>query len=141
MLDICYNFYKQENISYVFVDGSQIEFIRSLKGKIGENTEFENIVKRARQFNAPLTDYMNIIPLYNQEIGKSVIDHAKHYVGISKTVAIGEDNCKPLVKQMRSAKQKETGVLDKDKATTAKMGTLDALESFHYALQYFVHHR
>lgn len=56
-------------------------------------------------------------------------------MGESKTTAIDEENCKPLIGQMRSAKPKDTGVLDKDNLTT-KSTTFDALESFHYALQY-----
>lgn len=36
----------------------------------------------------------------------------------SKTIAIDEENCNLRVGQMRSAKQKDTGVLDKDKLTT-----------------------
>ena len=39
-------------------------------------------------------------------------------MGLSKTIAIDEDNCKPLIGQLRSAKQKDTRVLDKDKFTT-----------------------
>ena len=60
-------------------------------------------------------------------------------MGVSKTVAIDEDNCKPLIGQLLSAKQKDTGVLDKDKLQT-KSTTFDALESFHYALKYWCHH-
>lgn len=67
-----------------------------------------------------------------------MVDQAKYWAGISKTLAIDEDNSKPLIQQMRTAKQKDTGVLDKDKLTT-KTTTFDALESFHYALKYWKH--
>lgn len=137
MVSICYNFIKQYNINKVFCDGSQVEFIRSLKGKIGEDIDYDDLVKRAREHDTPLSDYMDIIPVLNQEVGKRLIDQAKYWVASSKTVAIDEDNAKPLISQMRIAKQKETGVLDKDKETT-KTSTFDSLESFLYALQYFV---
>ena len=127
-------------IQTIFCDGSQVEFIRSLKDKIGEETAYESLVKRAREFNTPLSDYMTIIPILNQEEGKIIVDEAKHWMGVSKTIAIDEDNCKPLIGQMRSAKQKDTGVLDKDKLTT-KTTTFDALESFHYALKYWRSHQ
>ncbi|MDR4490837.1 MAG: hypothetical protein R2685_08040 [Candidatus Nitrosocosmicus sp.] len=136
MLNLCYGWIKEYNIDYTFVDGSQVSFIRQLKGRIGEETQFEALVKRAREFNTPYSDYMTIIPTLNQEKGKILVDEAKYWMGESKTIAIDEDNCKPLIGQMRSAKQKETGVLDKDKLTT-KTTTFDSLESFHYALQYF----
>lgn len=136
MLDLCYNWIKEYNIDYTFVDGSQVSYIRQLKGRIGEDTEFEALVKRAQEYNTPYSDYMTIIPTLNQEKGKILVDEAKYWMGESKTIAIDEDNCKPLIGQMRSAKQKDTGVLDKDKLTT-KSTTFDALESFHYALQYF----
>jgi len=140
MIDMCYGWIKEYDIDYVFCDGSQVEFIRSLKDKIGEETAYESLVKRAREFNTPLSDYMTIIPILNQEEGKIIVDEAKHWMGVSKTIAIDEDNCKPLIGQMRSAKEKDTGVLDKDKLTT-KTTTFDALESFHYALKYWRSHQ
>lgn len=136
MLDLCYGWIKQYNIGYTFVDGSQVSFIRQLKGRINEDEDFERLVERARQYNTPYSDYMTIIPTLNQEKGKILVDEAKYWMGESKTIAIDEENCKPLIGQMRSAKQKDTGVLDKDKLTT-KSTTFDALEAFHYALQYF----
>lgn len=138
MVDICYNYIKQYNIARIFVDGSQIEFIKSLKNKIGEQTDYEDLIDRARKIDAPYSDYMDIIPVYNQEMGKRLIDNSKYWMGVSKSIAIDEDTAQPLIKQMRSAKQKATGVLDKDKLTT-KSTTFDALESFMYSLQYFVY--
>ncbi len=140
MVDLHYNFIKQYIIDYCFVvDGSDVELIRSLKGKLGEDTDYERLIERARKGDDPYSDYMSIIPTLNEEVGKRLVDQAKYWVGVSNTVAIDEGNCKPWVKQMRTAKQKETWVLDKDKLTT-KSTTFDALESFHYALQYFVYH-
>ena len=81
---------------------------------------------------------MSVIPVLSQEEGKTVVDQAKYWMGVSKTIAIDEQNCKPLVTEMRTAKQKGDGKLDKDKLTT-KSTTFDALESFHYALKYWKH--
>ncbi len=138
MLDMCYNWIKEYNIDWIFCDGSQTDFIRSLKGKIGEETEYEKLIQRARKYGSNFADYMSVIPVLNQEDGKNLVDQAKYWMGVSKTIAIDEDNCKPLIGQMRSARQKDTGVLDKDKLTT-KSTTFDALESFHYSLKYFKH--
>lgn len=137
MVDLCYKFIKEDNISYVFIDGSQPEFIRSLKSRIGEAVDYEEIVKRAEKYNAPLHDYMTIIPVLNQKEGVDLIDAAKYWMGQSKTVAIDEESAPQLVSEMRFAKQKETGQLDKTPKTIAMGGTLDCLESFLYALKYF----
>lgn len=137
MVDLCYKFIKEDNISYVFIDGSQPEFIRSLKSRIGENVDYEDLVKRAEKYNAPLSDYMNIIPVLNQKEGIDLIDSAKYWVGDSKTIAIDEQQAQELVSEMRFAKQKETGQLDKTPKSIAQGGTLDCLESFFYALKYF----
>jgi hypothetical protein len=137
---MCYSWIKEYNIDWVFCDGSQTEFIRSLKAKIGEDIEYEDIVKRAREYDTPLSDYMSIMPILNQEEGKVIVDEAKYWMGVSKTIAIDEENCKPLVAQMRTAKQKDDGKLDKDKETT-KSTKFDALESFHYALKYWRHNQ
>lgn len=138
MLEMCYAWIKEYNIDWIFCDGSQTDFIRSLKGKIGEDTEYEKLIERARKYGSNFADYMSVIPVLNQEDGKSLVDQAKYWMGVSKTIAIDEENAKPLIGQMRSAKQKDTGVLDKDKLTT-KSTTFDALESFHYSLKYWKH--
>lgn len=44
MVNLHYNFIKQYNIDYCFIDGSQLEFISSLKGKLGEETEYEHLI-------------------------------------------------------------------------------------------------
>lgn len=67
---------------------------------------------------------------------KILVDEAKYWIGESKTIVINEENSKPLISQIRGAKQKDTGVLDKDKLIT-KSTTFDAFEYFFYALQYF----
>jgi hypothetical protein len=139
MLDLCYRFIKEDNISYIFVDGSQVEFIRSLKAKIGEDPDFETVMERAKKYDTLLSDYMTVIPILNQQYGKKVIDDAKYWLGRSKTVSIDEENATELVKQMHFAKQKETGVLNKDPTMTKVAGTMDELESFLYAMQYFTH--
>jgi hypothetical protein len=139
MLQLCYKFIKEDNIDFIFIDGSQVEFIKSLKAKIGEDVNYEDIIKRAEKFDAPLSDYMNIIPILNQKEGKNVIDDARYWLGQSKTVAIDEKECSELVAQMRFAKQKETGQLDKSPTTIKLGGTMDSLESFFYALQYYKH--
>lgn len=139
MLDKCYKFYKDYNVEYIFCDGSQTDFIRSLKDKIGENIYYEDMVKRAKEYHTPLTDYMTVIPLLNQEWGAHLIENAKHFMGKSQTVAIDEDNCNVLVGQMRIAQQKEDGRLDKNPTTTKVTGTLDAFESYLYAMNYFTH--
>jgi hypothetical protein len=138
MVDLVYKFIKEDNINYIFIDGSQVEFIKSIKSRIGENTEYEAIVDRAKKYNTPLATYMNVIPILNQEYGEKLIQDAKYWFGQSKTMAIYEPECKDLVIQMRAAKQKETGVLDKT-STEMKTVSFDELESMHYCLQYFVH--
>ena len=137
MVDLCYKFIKEDNIGYTFIDGSQPEFIRSLKSRIGENVDYEELIKRAEKYNAPLSDYMTIIPVLNQKEGIDLIDAAKYWLGQSKTVAIDEVSASPLVSEMRFAKQKETGQLDKTPKTVSMGGTLDCLESFFYAMKYF----
>lgn len=139
MLDMVYGYIKEYNINFVFVDGSQVDFIRSLKSKIGEDTDYERLVERARKYNTPLHNYMTVIPLFNHQEGKSLIDNVKYFMSVSRTVAIDEDTAAPLVQQMRFAKQKEDGKLDKSSESVKTVGTLDSLESFFYAMRFFVH--
>jgi hypothetical protein len=138
MVDLCYNFIKNDGINYIFIDGSQVEFIRSLKSRIGEDINFEALVERAKKFNTPLHNYMNIIPVLNQVSGKKLVDAGKHWMGQSKTIAIDEQEAPELISQMRSAKQKDNGMLDKT-STEMKTVSFDELESFLYALEYFVY--
>ncbi|HEX5519441.1 MAG TPA: hypothetical protein VFX18_03290 [Candidatus Nitrosocosmicus sp.] len=135
MLDKVYTFYKDYKIKYVFIDGSQVEFIKSFKAKIGEDPEYEQYIDRAEKFGSPVSAYMDVIPLLNQTVGKQLIDDAKYWMGKSKTIAIDENNASELSSDMRVAKQKEDGKLDKKEANS----TLDVLESFNYAMQYFKH--
>lgn len=139
MLDMCYQFIKGDNIAYVFVDGSQVEFIKSLKARIGEDVDYDNIVQRAKKYNTPLHDYMTVIPIYNQVSGTKLVEDAKYWMGQSKTVAIDANECDQLVSDMRIAQQKENGMLDKNPSTVQLCGTMDSLESFFYALAYFTH--
>lgn len=135
-LDIVYNYIKDYNVNFIFVDASQVDFIRSLKNKIGEDTNYERLVDRANKFNTPLHNYMTVIPIANQTEGKSLIDNAKYFMSQSKTVALSEGI---LVEQMRFAKQREDGKLDKSSETVKTAGTQDVLESFLYAMKYFTH--
>jgi hypothetical protein len=139
MLELCYKFIKEDNIDYTFIDGSQVEFIRSLKAKIGEAVDYETQIERATKFNTALSDYMTVIPVLNQKEGPQLIDDAKYWMGQSKTIAIDEIQAPELIAQMRFAKQKETGQLDKTPTSVKLGGTLDCLESFLYSLKYFKH--
>src|SRR6185503_15445263 len=104
------------------------------KSLIGEDSNYEEIVKRAKKFNTPLYEYMNVIPLLNQEYGAKLVQDGKYWMGQSKTIAIDEPNCLALSAQLHSAQQKDDGKLDKG---PKQPSTFDELESFHYALQYF----
>jgi hypothetical protein len=69
MVSHAYNLIIQYNlnngINKVFVDGSQPGFIRILKIAIGEYTQYEYFVEKAKQDNnnRPLHLYMNIVPV------------------------------------------------------------------------------
>lgn len=106
MVKLCYGWIKEYEINWVFCDGSETEFIRSWKDKIGKDIEYEKLVKRAKEYNTPISDYMIIMPILNQYEGKVIVDEVKYWIGNSKTIAIDKENGKPLIAQMRTAKTK-----------------------------------
>lgn len=62
-----------------------------MKGKIGEEIEYERYIDRVRKLEtANLADCMDIIPILNQEVGKRLVDQAKYWMVSSKTVATDE---------------------------------------------------
>lgn len=63
MLEMVLRLRYKYQVKKIFVDGANPEFIRSLKGKIGERPDPTVYIERARKYRRPLENYMDVIPV------------------------------------------------------------------------------
>lgn len=130
MIRMAYDLIKQYNISKIWVDGSQPEFIRELKLVVGENKNYELLVQRAKKSRVDLWQYMDIIPVQFNERGREMIDHMRHWFEDAKKIIIDKQFV-DLIAQLRIATQKVDGKLDKSGHQ------LDSFDAFRMSLLYY----
>jgi len=105
------------------------ECIRDVKIGIGERVDYESMVARAKTEKRPVEQYMQVVPIPEGEDAGNLNYHARSWVE-SSLMAI-HPSYKILIGQMKSAKTKDTGALDKKKVKH------DSLDSLKNALWYF----
>lgn len=133
MANHAYNLIRKYNLNngnnLTFIDGSQPGFIRSLKIKLSENSNYEYFVERSKKDNVPLYLYMNIVPVNFAERGKIMLGKVVKLLDMNK-VAISPDDHAELLTEMRIATADEDLRLDK------KEYLMDLLDSLRLAFEF-----
>jgi len=116
----------------IYVDGSKPDFIKSIKIQFNENVNYESVIEQANRDKIDYEYRMFVIPISFNEWGKELLGRFQHVV--SKTwFSVSSDEHKELVTQMRMAKFKDNGNLEKDEAGSTN--TFDVFDSARLALK------
>ncbi len=110
-----------DNSCRIFVDGANPSFIRALKARVKENTEYEEQIQRWKSYNGAnivtlkwLSDNMFVVPIDLIKEHRNMLAHAKKLMEYgSGVVAINPSRLK-LITSLRTAVEKGEGTLDKD---------------------------
>ena len=118
-------------ITNVFVDGSNPEFIKSLKLRVGESLDYLSMLALAKKEKAFPHHYMTVVPIFFNQQNKEMLQHVKNVLE-EGNLAI-HPSFQNLIEEMRTAVERE-GKLEK---LPGKQ--FDLLESLMLALQMFVY--
>jgi terminase large subunit-like protein len=124
------NIYRPQKI---YVDGSKPDFIRSLKVQLNENAEYEQLIQIARREKTDYEYMMRVVPVSFNEFGTELLGKLQNVIS-KGWMAFNERDHLPLINQLRMAKSKENGNLDKDEVGD---NTFDALDAARLALKMF----
>lgn len=113
MVNEAFRLIQRYHVNKIYIDGSQPEFIRAIKILAGENKDYESLVQRAQKMKQQLHHYMDIIPVQFNAEGRNMIDNMRQWFEARRQIMINEEDNPDLVTQLRVAKQKADGKLDK----------------------------
>jgi hypothetical protein len=117
----------------IYVDGAKPDFIKSLKIQFNENTNYEHVIEQAKKDKIDYEHRMYVVPINFNEWGKELLGRFQHIV--SKTwFSISNIEHKELVTQMRMARFKDNGNLDKAETIN---NTFDVFDSTRLSLKMF----
>jgi hypothetical protein len=117
----------------IFVDGSKPDFIKSLKIQFGENTDYEGVIENANRDKIKFEHRMLVIPVSFGEYGAELLGRFQHIVS-KGWFSVSAEEHKELITQMRQARFKDNGNLDKGETTNS---TYDVFDSTRLALKMF----
>jgi hypothetical protein len=128
-----------QNSCRIFVDGANPSFIRALKARVYEDTEYEEQITRWKSYNGAntftlkcLTDNWYILPVAFSKYHREMLAHTKKLLEYSTgAVAINPSHTK-LITALRTAVEKGEGTLDKE-ATSHD----DLFDSFRMSLLFW----
>jgi hypothetical protein len=120
-----------ENRCHVFIDGANPEFIRALKNRLGEDTDYDRLINHlknsyGKNFGlSSLIENMCVIPINFRNEHKQMLLHAKRILGIGNDGGlILHPSFNKLIVALRTAVEKGEGTLDKE--TTSHSDVFDA---------------
>jgi len=110
----------------IYVDGAKPDFIKSLKVQVREQTDYDIVIARAKHDKIDYEYRMRVVPINFNEWGADLLGRlqnviSKGWFAVSPTVH------KDLVVQLRMARSKANGNLDKDEVGNTTYDVLDAL--------------
>lgn len=119
----------QDNLDSVkiYVDGSNPEFISTLKQEVGENTRWDYIQDKilyCKQHNIDLARYMTVIPVPFSTSAKYMLMHTKELLEYEKPLIAINPKCDNPITSLRTAISSDDGKLDKEQ--TSYDNVLDA---------------
>lgn len=110
-----------ENRCQVFVDGANPEFIRALKDRLGEDTNYDRLIAHLKtsydkNFGlSALIENMCVVPINFRNEHRTMLLHAKRILEIGKDGGlILHPSFTKLIVALRTAVEKGDGSLDKD---------------------------
>lgn len=124
------NIYRPQKI---YVDAATPDFIRSLKVQFNENPSYEDLISIARKEKTDYEYMMKVIPVSFNEYGIELLGKLQNVIS-KGWMAFTEKDHLPLVNQLRMAKSKQNGNLDKSEIGD---NTFDALDATRLALKMF----
>jgi hypothetical protein len=120
-----------ENRCHVLVDGANPSFIRALKDRLGEDTDYDRLIAHiktsyGKDFSlSSLIENMCVIPINLRNEHKQMLLHAKKGLEIGKDGGlILHPSFNKLIVALRTAVEKGEGTLDKE--ATSHSDVLDA---------------
>lgn len=111
----------------IYVDGSNPEFISSLKEVVGETTRWEYIndkILYCKAHNLDLARYMTVIPVPFNTNAKDMLMHAKELLEYERPLIAINSKFDKLITSLRTAISDDLGKLDKEQ--TSYDNVLDA---------------
>lgn len=131
MVNEAWRLIRKYHVNKIYIDGSQPEFIRAIKIMVGENKDYEPLIQRATKMKQALHNYMDVIPVQFNAEGRNMIDNMRQWFETRRQIMIDEQENTDLVTQLRVAKQKADGKLDK------LAYSLDLFDALRMTLLYF----
>jgi hypothetical protein len=132
MINLCVELNYRYKPAKIYVDGSAVDFVKSLKLKLNENVNYEDVIKRAvAEKIDPEYRLGLVIPVSFAEHGRELLGRFQHIVS-KGWFRVSEREHSDLVLDMRTATYKENGNLDKSE-TNAR--TFDSFDSCRLALK------
>jgi hypothetical protein len=133
MLNLAVSLKAQYRPQKIYVDGAKPDFIKSLKVQVREPSDYDKIIAKAIHDKVDVEYRMKVVPINFNEYGKELLGRAQNVVS-KGWFAVSPTEHKELVTQMRMARSKENGNLDKDEAGNS---TYDVFDSFRLALKMY----
>src|SRR6185503_15664360 len=133
MLSLAVQLRGQYKPQKIYVDGAKPDFIKSLKVQVREPSDYDRIIAQATHDKVDIEYRMKVVPINFNEYGKELLGRAQNVVS-KGWFAVSPITHKELVTQMRMARAKENGNLDKEETANS---TYDVFDAFRLALKMF----
>ena len=101
-------------ISKIYVDGANPSFIRALKLQMGEDEEYEEIIKECKAKKRDYEFEMNVIPVNFSMEHKSMLGNVKMLMERDGGYVAINPKFDKLITSLRTAVEKGEGMLDKE---------------------------
>ena len=101
-------------ISKIYVDGANPSFIRALKLQMGEDEEYEEIIKDCKASKRDYEYEMNVTPINFSMEHKSMLGNVKMLLERDGGYVAINPKFDKLITSLRTAVEKGEGMLDKD---------------------------
>jgi hypothetical protein len=120
-------------INKIYIDGSNPSFIRALKIQIGEDEEYEEIIREAKSRKQNYEFSMDVVPISFSTEHKSMLGNCKMLLERDGGyLAINPKKFDKLITSLRTAVEYNDGILDKE-ATSYD----DIFDAFRLAMCYY----
>jgi hypothetical protein len=131
MLSVVWTLFRRFKINKIYIDGSNPSFIRALKIQIGEDEEYEEIIKEAKSRKRNYEFSMDVVPVSFSTEHKSMLGNCKMLLERDGGYIAINPKFDKLITSLRTAVEND-GVLDKE-ATSYD----DVFDAFRLAMRFY----
>ena len=132
MLSVVWDLFRRfGKINKIYIDGSNPSFIRALKIQIGEDEEYEEIIKEAKSRKQNYEFSMDVVPVNFSTEHKSMLGNCKMLLERDGGYIAINPKFDKLITSLRTAVEND-GVLDKE-ATSYD----DVFDAFRLAMHFY----